>query len=308
MRYIHCLLMNLILCFVLCGLANGQPQISVFPVSPPFGNVPHGDPDIRGTKTVFSTHGISGTRTIGSGGDYGTLKQAFDSINVNYISDTLRLVLIDSIYHEPQLLLQLASGLPVPPPLIIAPLSGSAHISIADSSGEEAGIHLMNSPNVRFDHIRITLDTPSGWWTVVRLEGTFPGTQFSHVDLDGGSASLGIEAFADSASLEVRGCTMEHVGAGMYLGGLMSVTMAHSIISNNLDFGISFDACAGAVRIDSNIFDGNNAACAAMSGTIQGRQLSFSNNTVTGYRAIGIEVDGFSFVEPSFTAPMAKAL
>lgn len=262
---------------------------------------------------------LSGTKTVGSGGDYTTLTEVFDSINVSILIDTLKLVLIDESYHEPQLYLEPDSS--VGKPLIITSTSGLfmnknfitsnkkvININRVDPLND-IGLHIMNAPHVLFENIRFILDPIDTFAVVVKAEGVCPGLTFNNVTIDGGDAYFGIELLGDSSNLEARDDSIFNVINGIYATGWSSLAVVNSVISHEAEIGIYIDGLwGGDIRIDSNTINGNDASDYCIAGYAEGPSLSIRDNNLIGFTGGGVILDGFNGTESSILKSKASQM
>ncbi|MBI5476248.1 MAG: choice-of-anchor D domain-containing protein [Ignavibacteriales bacterium] len=266
------------------------------------------DPD-QPVSTVYlsgigrlSPPSISGLKTVGVGGNYTTLKEAFDSINVCFISDTLRLKLLDTAYYEQSLLLYPIDNKPSAPPLIIEPQGigkSTIYFEFTDTMEAPVGIHLINISNVQFNQLRFVLDTLHGWEAAVRMEELCPNISFTNITLDGGNVYNGFETWGYNSSLTLNNDTIQNVGQCLYAAGSTAIDLRNSFLANNADASVWLETENGSINIENNKFDGKGIAATAIGGYASGSFLNINKNDISGFIG-GIFMDGFSGIRPDY--------
>lgn len=150
---------------------------------------------------------LFGVKTVGVGGDYLTLKQAFDAVNALSISDSLTLVLLDTVYNETDLQLTSLNTSASAPPLVVKPLNPvdtpAVHI--------HGGFTMSNFPNLTLRDMRFILDSSDIFISGISRRLTLLGMQIR--------SPWSFEIFADSTSLTFRRCKIE-VSPIVYFAGM----------------------------------------------------------------------------------------
>ena len=250
---------------------------------------------------VTAPSGISGVKTVGVGGDYTTLTEAFDSINAHYILDGLRLNLIDADYNEPNLSLHPQLNTVPPSPLTIGPSTGSlAVVNIHCDSTTSGAFNILNTSNIRVDSLKLVCDSTNVWETVVKIQGNCRDVHFDHSLIDGGHIYSGFHtstSLGDTLFPYISNCTIEHVITGILLEGTSSISLTNSVIHHESEMGMYIEVYGGEVNIEGNTFDGSNVADFGLGGYGIVTHANISNNTFIGYRLSGIMLDGFEGIE-----------
>jgi hypothetical protein len=173
--------------------------------------------ETEGTFTIVPL--LWGTKTVGSGGDYPTLHAAIDMVNVGIRTDTLTLVLIDSLYTEPPVLFYSPDTNGSPPPLRIVSSDHSRKpwLKLGDSLGAEYAMHIAGFKNLLFSNIKIT----GGRLGTIKAEGYCANLLLKSCSLE---AFTGVGLL--SAELWVDSCTFTSGGVLNLYGGDVNVQLS----------------------------------------------------------------------------------
>jgi hypothetical protein len=102
---------------------------------------------------------LTGTITVGAGGDAATLKQALDSLNNNIIAGDITLSLIDQLYSEPPLVIGPLDYSSTPNQVLLKPAPGvSPTVNVASTGGEPYGLAIKGASYVTLNGSSADID------------------------------------------------------------------------------------------------------------------------------------------------------
>lgn len=211
-------------------------------------------------STIRSVVTLSGSFTVGIGGNIPSLKRAIDTLNNNIISDDVTLTLIDFIYNEPPLSLGPLDYLSTPKKILFKPATGVSPIITINSTVEEQyGFSLKGASYVSFDGSNSTKKTRN---TTITATGEY--------------AKIGIviqgtdKSFADSnkiMNIKIRNGADSLVDAEGYFGVLLlgfspdlkdfGNTIFNCDITNHGAVGIGIQWQEGSIVENNFIHDWN---------------------------------------------------
>jgi hypothetical protein len=254
---------------------------------------------------VTAPPGISGTFRVGVGGDYITLKEALDSINVRYLTDTLMLVLTDSAYDEQPLVISPAASLINAPPLIITSVAGNAarHLlsearrpTIVVRDTGVAAIVLENTSRVQIENLRLVLDSSNYSGYGILLRERCRSVVLSDITLVGNSehvpVGVGIE-MQNLSAVTLIGDSLLNFNIGVYATGAVDLTISSSVIVTGGEGAVFLETWGNEVHIDNNFFEGNDSSYYGVGGSVQTNAMSVDHNFMRGFRYSNISLDEF---------------
>ena len=191
---------------------------------------------------------LAGTYSIGTGGDYTTLKLAFDDINTNGISANVTLEIVDGHTEDDRLLLLDYAGKSTFE-LLIRPEAGATSVVLENTATRHAfDLSLVDN---------LTIDGRAGGtgdpvMTVRKILGTNSRSPVSLTIASGGTA-------------KITNCILEYTGHGIEVGGSGSIDIEENqlILNSAAAFyvqGVDLQNFTGNANIHRNQFVGAEAS------------------------------------------------
>lgn len=293
-----------VLVFNLPTIGNGQVSFQVDPANT-IAEINDGD-NCLSNNTVTLQTGLSGTYTVGSGGNYANFTAARNALVASGVCGPVVFEVISGTYNE-NISIPAITGVSATNTVTFRSASGNAADVVLQSSTTDVVV-LNGADYFTFQNLTVSY-TGASTFSAFELQDDADYVTIRGCVLNGGTSTS--TAFTNSlvyisettASLDVdnlvvENCTLNGAASGIYYASSTTnasgIEIKNNVFANNLDLGVFLDDADGPVITGNTFTNGSNASSSytAIEITACDNGGNISGNFITSdYVKYGIVID-----------------